>query len=112
PDPRTTMRHDRARVSLDRHATYIVATYIAGAARLPWRYGRQASPAGAQSHQLPSTPSADSAGREPTPATWVLSTDRPTGSDPSLRSSAGGAVSTAKAREVVLWRWSSASRMS
>jgi hypothetical protein len=29
-DPRTTMRYDRARVSLDRHATYIVATYIAG----------------------------------------------------------------------------------
>jgi len=32
-DPRTTMRCDRARVSLDRHATYIVATFIAGAAR-------------------------------------------------------------------------------
>jgi integrase/recombinase XerD len=32
-DPRTTMRDDRARVSLDRHATYIVSTYIAGAAR-------------------------------------------------------------------------------
>ena len=32
-DPRTTMRHDRARVSLDRHATYIVATFIAGASR-------------------------------------------------------------------------------
>ena len=31
--PRTTMRYDRARTSLDRHATYIVATYIAGAAR-------------------------------------------------------------------------------
>jgi len=31
--PRTTMRYDRARVSLDRHATYIVATYIAGASR-------------------------------------------------------------------------------
>jgi integrase/recombinase XerD len=31
-DPRTTMRYDRARASLDRHATYIVATYIAGAA--------------------------------------------------------------------------------
>ena len=30
-DPRTTMRYDRARVSLDRHA--IVATFIAGAAR-------------------------------------------------------------------------------
>ena len=32
-DPRTTMRYDRAHVSLDRHATYIVATFIAGAAR-------------------------------------------------------------------------------
>jgi integrase len=32
-DPRTTMRYDRARASLDRHATYIVATYVAGAAR-------------------------------------------------------------------------------
>jgi integrase/recombinase XerD len=32
-DPRTTLRYDRARVSLDRHATYIVSTYIAGAAR-------------------------------------------------------------------------------
>ena len=32
-DPRTTMRHDRARASLDRHATYIVAAFIAGAAR-------------------------------------------------------------------------------
>ena len=32
-DPRTTMRHDRARGSLDRHATFIVAAYVAGAAR-------------------------------------------------------------------------------
>jgi hypothetical protein len=32
-DPRTTMRYDRARGSLDRHATHIVAAYIAGAAR-------------------------------------------------------------------------------
>ena len=32
-DPRTTMRYDRARGSLDRHATYIVAAYIADAAR-------------------------------------------------------------------------------
>jgi integrase/recombinase XerD len=31
--PRTTMRYDRARGSLDRHATYIVAAYVAGAAR-------------------------------------------------------------------------------
>jgi len=32
-DPRTKIRYDRARGSLDRHATYIVAAYIAGAAR-------------------------------------------------------------------------------
>lgn len=32
-DPRTTMRYDRARVSLDRHATYIVSTFLAGASR-------------------------------------------------------------------------------
>jgi integrase/recombinase XerD len=32
-DPRTTMRYDRARTSLDRHATYVVAAYLAGAAR-------------------------------------------------------------------------------
>ena len=32
-DPRTTMRYDRARGSLDRHATYIAAANIAGAAR-------------------------------------------------------------------------------
>jgi integrase/recombinase XerD len=31
--PRTAMRHDRAQTSLDRHATCIVATCIAGAAR-------------------------------------------------------------------------------
>jgi integrase/recombinase XerD len=31
--PRTTMRYDLARTSLDRHATYIVAAYVAGAAR-------------------------------------------------------------------------------
>jgi site-specific recombinase XerD len=28
-DPRTTMRYDRARHSLDRHATYVVSTFIA-----------------------------------------------------------------------------------
>jgi len=27
------MRYDRGRASLDRHATYIVAAYLAGAAR-------------------------------------------------------------------------------
>jgi hypothetical protein len=32
-DPRTTMRYDRRRRSLDRHATYIVATFLAGASR-------------------------------------------------------------------------------
>jgi integrase/recombinase XerD len=32
-DPRTTMRYDRARGNLDRHATYIVSTFIAGATR-------------------------------------------------------------------------------
>jgi site-specific recombinase XerD len=32
-DPRTTMRYDRARGSLGRHATYIVAAFLAGAAR-------------------------------------------------------------------------------
>jgi integrase/recombinase XerD len=32
-DPRTTMRYDRARRSLDRHAMYIVAAFLAGAAR-------------------------------------------------------------------------------
>ena len=32
-DPRATMRYDRARGSLDRHATYIVAAYLAGASR-------------------------------------------------------------------------------
>jgi integrase/recombinase XerD len=32
-DPRATTRYYRARVSLDCHATYIVATFIAGASR-------------------------------------------------------------------------------
>jgi integrase len=32
-DPRTTMRYDRGRQSLDSHATYIVATFVAGASR-------------------------------------------------------------------------------
>ncbi len=32
-DPRTTMRYDRGRGSVDRHATYIVATFVAGASR-------------------------------------------------------------------------------
>jgi hypothetical protein len=30
---RTTTRYDRARGSLDRHATHVVAAYVAGAAR-------------------------------------------------------------------------------
>jgi hypothetical protein len=32
-DPRTTMRYDQARQFLDRHATYIVAAFVAGASR-------------------------------------------------------------------------------
>ena len=32
-DPRIRMRYDRHRGSLDRHATYIVAAYVAGATR-------------------------------------------------------------------------------
>lgn len=32
-DPRTTMRYDRGRVSLDRHATYVVSAFVAGASR-------------------------------------------------------------------------------
>ena len=32
-DPRTTMRYDRACSLVGRHATYIVATFIGGAAR-------------------------------------------------------------------------------
>ena len=31
-DPRTTMRYDRARGGLDRHATYVAAAYVAAAA--------------------------------------------------------------------------------
>jgi len=31
--PYTTTRYERARGSLDRHAAYIVAAYVAGAAR-------------------------------------------------------------------------------
>jgi hypothetical protein len=32
-DLRITMRYDRARISLDRHATCIVAAFVAGAGR-------------------------------------------------------------------------------
>ena len=32
-DPPTTMRYDRARESLNRRATYIVAAFVAGAGR-------------------------------------------------------------------------------
>ena len=32
-DPRTTMRYDRGRGSLDRHPTYIVSTFVASASR-------------------------------------------------------------------------------
>jgi len=32
-DPRATMRYNRGRRSLDRHATYVVAAFVTGAAR-------------------------------------------------------------------------------
>jgi integrase len=32
-DPRTTMRYGRGRGSLDRHPTYMVAAFVAGASR-------------------------------------------------------------------------------
>jgi hypothetical protein len=32
-DPRTTIRYDRARGSLDRHTTHNVTAYLAGATR-------------------------------------------------------------------------------
>ncbi len=35
----TAALDDRARVSLDRHATYIVAAFVAGAARFPLNRG-------------------------------------------------------------------------
>ena len=47
-DPRTTMRYDRGRQSLDRHATYIVATFVAGAIPLTLRrptFGATVAPA-------------------------------------------------------------------
>lgn len=31
-DPRTTTRYDRARTNLDRHASYVVTAFVAGAA--------------------------------------------------------------------------------
>ena len=48
-EPRTTMRYDRARGSLDRHATYIVAAYVAGAARFGGRSRWSPGPAGGHS---------------------------------------------------------------
>jgi integrase len=41
-DPRTTMRYDRARRSLDRHASYVVSTFIDGAT-LPHEQGARAA---------------------------------------------------------------------
>ena len=49
-DPRTTMRYDRARTSLDRHATYIVATYVS-----PERHGRPEGSLAASGGQTAST---------------------------------------------------------
>jgi hypothetical protein len=36
-DPRTTMRYDRARKNLDRHANYILAAYMASGTRRIFR---------------------------------------------------------------------------
>jgi hypothetical protein len=49
-DPRTTIRYDRARGSLDRHATYIVVAYLAGAGRAAEAGGPGAAAAG-RGHQ-------------------------------------------------------------
>ena len=60
-DLRTTIRYDRARGSLDRHATYIVAAYIAGAARYPHRLTEPAwrlRPPGGQACSRPMTTAA------------------------------------------------------
>jgi len=53
-DPRTTIRYDRARGSLDRHATYVVAAYIAGAARRTTR-GRPMTTAARRSRTATTT---------------------------------------------------------
>ncbi len=44
-DPRTTIRYDRGRTSLDRHATYIVAAFVAGAAGNRAASGNSSAPA-------------------------------------------------------------------
>jgi len=60
-DPRTTLRYDRARGSRDRHATYIVAAYLAGAARVssdcpkPTPPGPIQRPGGARAAGAPGT---------------------------------------------------------
>jgi len=54
-DPRTTMRYDRARGSLDRHAIYIVAAYVAGidaVSRVAWF--EVSGPAKTRQHRLAS----------------------------------------------------------
>ncbi|HEX3955390.1 MAG TPA: tyrosine-type recombinase/integrase, partial [Trebonia sp.] len=85
-DPRTTMRYDRARASLDRHATYIVAAYIAGAARkaaLGSRAAWSAAPGPAAgtrrhlqaAHVRPHPRTADLLGRWPTDDLQLSRTD-------------------------------------
>ena len=50
-DPRTTMRYDRGRVSLDPYATYIVPTLVAGAGPLIPDLGLRARPSSAPSRR-------------------------------------------------------------
>ena len=54
-DPRTTMRYDRGRQSLDRHATSIVATFIAGAARHGAPTSAEATPSPQPTYPPPPT---------------------------------------------------------
>ena len=55
-DPRTTMRYDGGRGPLDRHAIYIVATFLAGplADNTPRANRALPSVGNARAHQLPS----------------------------------------------------------
>jgi integrase/recombinase XerD len=56
-DPRTTMRFDRARGCLERHATHIVAGYVAGAARVTGVLARSCpQPANANHHPAVTAP--------------------------------------------------------
>jgi hypothetical protein len=54
-DPRTTMRYDRGRGSPNRHATYIVAAFLAGASRqIPLDRASPPATLGPAGHRTPS----------------------------------------------------------